>query len=254
MNEEIIALVIGGTGGIGCAVSKLFSEQGIKVYATYYSNIEKAKKMEATLKECEMLKCDIRKEKDVREAVDHIIKKESKIDVVVNTATSKLKLKSFENLNMDELSEDIQVIVMGSINVCKQVVPLMKKNKSGVIINLLTVTVVDPPPTRMSSYVTAKSGLLGLTRSLSVELNSFNIRVVGISPSLVETELIKAFPAKLIEIEKEKAIDKMLIQPEDIAKVTFAILKDEKQYPNGKNVVLRTRKECKGYDEEAYSN
>lgn len=243
MNDETIALVIGGTGGIGSAISKLFSEQGMKVYATYHANIEKAKKMEATLKNCEMVKCDIRKEEDVREVVNHIIKKESKVDVVVNTVTSKLKLKPFENLSMDEFSEDIEVILLGSTNIYRQVVPIMKKNRSGVIINLLTVTIVDTPPTRMSSYVAAKSGLLGLTRSLAVELGSFNIRVVGISPSFVETELINAFPAKLLEIEREKQPDKMFIQPEDIAELALAIVRNDKKYPNGENVILHARKD-----------
>ena len=243
MNEKKVALVIGGTGGIGHAITKLFLEQRVRVYATYYKNQAKAKNMEKISKECRMVKCDIRKGEDVKEIVEHIEDNEPRLDIVVNASTSNLKLKPFESLTLDEFSDDINVILMGSINVFKHVVPVMKKNRSGIIIVLLTSTIVNGPPIRMSSYVTAKSGLLGLMRSVAKEVEQFNIRVLGISPSFVETELIKAFPSKLLEIEKEKQPEMTFIQPEDIAGMVMKLVADCKRYPNGENTVLNTRRD-----------
>lgn len=242
MTKKKIALIVGGTGGIGQAISRSFVKNGIKVYATYLHNFDKAKKV---LPKSQILKCDIRKKNDVKKAINYIIKKESRIDVVVNAVTSKLKLKTFEQLTSAEFLEDIQVILLGSINIYRYVVPIMKRHRSGTMITLLTSTIFDNPPIRMSSYVTAKFGLLGLTKSLAVELDRFNIRVIGIAPSFVQTGLLDAFPEKLIELEKEKQPDKKFIQPEDIAKLSLSVVENNMKYINGENIIVHTKEDIR---------
>lgn len=243
-----VAFIIGGTGGIGSAIAKLLSEKGIIVYFTYYQNEEKAKEIECSLTNCNAIRCDIVNEEDVRKSVEVVLKKESQIDILINCATNELKLKTFDRLTLEEFSSDLQVIILGSVNIYKQVVPLMKSNRAGVIISLLTSVIEGTPPSRMSSYVTAKSGLSALTKCLAVELGPFNVRVVGISPSFVETDLIKAFPAKLLEIEREKRLDKSLLHPEDIARVALYITQNPKKYPNGKNIKILTREDLQQYE------
>lgn len=238
-----VALIIGGTGGIGHSTAILLLENGIKVYATYYENKEKADKIKQ-LKNFELIQCDIRKKEDVEGIINKIVSNESKIDIVINTATSRLKLKPFEILTYEEFNEDMEVILIGAINLFKKIIPFMKKNRSGTIINLLTA-IIDNPPARMSSYVTAKSGLLGLTKSLSVELKPFNINVYGISPSFVDTDLLKVFPEKLLEFEREKQPDKMFIQPEDIAALNLDIINKPEKYSYGTNIIVRTRQDFK---------
>ena len=236
-----VALIIGGTGGVGSAIVSLLSRNGMRVYATYYKNkenIEKTKQLE----NCQFIQCDIRKEADVNKVIEHIINNESKIDIVINTATSRLKLKPFEQLSHQEFFNDIEVILLGAINLFRSVVPLMKKNKCGTIINMLTAT-INNPATRMSSYITSKSGLFGLTKSLSVELKPFNINIYGISPSFIETDLIKAFPKKLLEIEREKSLDKKFLQPKDIAELTLNIIQKPEKYLSGTNIIIKTRQD-----------
>ena len=236
-----VALIIGGTGGIGSAIVSSLSKNGIIVYATYLKNKEKAAKVQQ-LENCEFMQCDIRKEADLNKVIEHIINNESKIDIVINTATSRLKLKPFEQLSHQEFFNDIEVILLGAINLFRHVVPLMKQNKCGIIINLLTAT-INNPVTRMSSYITSKSGLFGLTKSLSVELKPFNINIYGISPSFVETDLIKAFPEKLLELEREKLLDKKFLQPEDIASLTLDIIYKPEKYFSGTNIIIETRQD-----------
>ncbi|MHC4455247.1 MAG: SDR family NAD(P)-dependent oxidoreductase, partial [Planctomycetota bacterium] len=113
---SIVALIIGGTGGIGGAVSRLFSENDAKVYSTYFKNYEKSLKMKDLLNKCEVLYCDITKEEDVKEVVENVLQRDSRIDVVVNCATSNLKLKPFDQLTRDEFSSDIHVILNGGVN------------------------------------------------------------------------------------------------------------------------------------------
>ena len=95
----------------------------------------------------------------------------------------------------------------------------------------------------MSSYITSKSGLFGLTKSLSVELKQFNINIYGISPSFIETDLIKAFPKKLLEIEREKSLDKKFLQPKDIAELTLNIIQKPEKYLSGTNIIIKTRQD-----------
>lgn len=234
-----VALVIGGTGGIGSAIINSLSKNGMKVYATYYEN---NKNITRQLENCQFIQCDIRKESDVRTLIDHIVNNESKIDIVINTATGRLKLKPFDQLSYQEFFDDIEVILLGAINLFRIVVPLMKKNKCGTIINMLTAT-INTPVARMSSYITAKSGLSGLTKSLSVELKPFNINIYGVSPSFVETDLIKAFPNKLLEIEREKSLDKKLLQPTDIAELILNIIQKPEKYQSGTNLLIQNRQD-----------
>ena len=246
MNEKKAALVIGGSGGIGFAVVKKFADSGMKVYATYRSENERLEEIKDKLKDtpnCSLIRCDLLKEQDVNSAVDQIINAGFKLGVVVNTATSRLKLRTFENLSDDDFLEDIQTIILGSINLFRKVIPLMKKNKSGIIVNFLSSTVINPVA-RMSSYITAKSGLLGLSRSLAEELRPFNVKMVNLSPSFVETTLINDFPQKLLELEKEKLPDKQFIQPADMADLIFEIVKCNAEFISG-NIILNSKNEIR---------
>jgi len=239
------ALVIGGNGGIGSAVSKYLLERGLKVYASYFRNQERIGQIKAAYKGCEILKCDVRKEEEVRELVDAISRKDPHIDLVVNCATPGLRLKSFDRLTHEEFLEDMNVILFGSLALFKSILPQIKEKKSGVIVNLLTSTVTEMPPARMSSYVIAKYALLGLTKSLATELDRFHIKVFGLSPAFVETELIKVFPEKLLEIEKDRHPDKQLLQPDDVAEAVWHLFKGADRHQTGENFVVKSRKDVR---------
>lgn len=234
MTNTRTALVIGGTGGVGYEVAKLFSRHGMRTFATYHEDRAKADEMKRSLLGCEVLRCDVKDAENVRETVGSVLRETSGIDILVNCVTSGLKLKPFEGLTAEEFNDDINTILIGSANVMREVVPVMKKQKSGVMINLLSSAMIDFPK-RMSSYIAAKSGLWGLSKSLSSELGQFNLRVVGISPYFIGTDLLKAFPEKLLEMEKDK-----IIRPEHIARVVLKVVTDEGSYPNGTNLVLRS--------------
>lgn len=245
MNINKVALVIGGTGGIGRAIAEYLADKGMMVYATYRDDTKKTEFLRAPLKNCVLLHCDVTNEMSVCAVVREIIEKESKIDILINATCSGLKLKTIDHLTIDEFKEDIEVILVGSINVCKNVLQQMKEKKNGVIIHILTTAIDGTSPPRMSSYVAAKSGLSGFLGSLAAEVGSFGIRVVGVSPSFVETKLLNAFPKKLLDMEKEKRPDKMFLQPSDIAGVAFNIIENEATYPNGKNVFLYSREDAR---------
>lgn len=237
--EGGVALIIGGSGGIGSATAEEFARAGMRVRATYYRNEDSAACLREAFPQCEVMQCDVRSEEDVRRAVEWAAASGG-IDVFVNALTNPLKLQPFEALPISVFAEDIDVMVLGSIRVLRHVVPHLQAQRSGVIVNMLTTAVADVPPARMSSYVVAKFALLGLTQSLAVELHHSHVRVIGVSPHFVETALLNAFPRKLLEFERARQPDRAFLQPADIAAAVCAIVGDAERYPSGSNVVIRS--------------
>ncbi|OGE64827.1 hypothetical protein A3I48_01105 [Candidatus Daviesbacteria bacterium RIFCSPLOWO2_02_FULL_36_7] len=226
-----VAVIFGGSGGIGQAICSEFTKQGIRVYSTLYHKI-------ATKQNPHEFHCDITKNKDIKSVISYVIKRESEINIVINSVTPPLKLKTIENLSTKEFKQDIDTILIGGINIAKVVIPLMKAQRGGLIINILSSLVLGNLSTRMSSYTSAKYGLLGFTKCLALELLPFNISVFGISPTFVETNLINAFPNKLIEMEKGKRKDRKLIQPMEVSKLALHIVQNPKKYTTGENIEI----------------
>lgn len=246
MPDPAVALIIGGSGGIGSAVARRFLKAGARVYATYHRHPESAEALRQSDARCGIVRCDIRNEPEVREAVDTIVQTEGRIDVLINCSSPRLKLKLFDALSREDIEDDIQTILMGGIHVLKHTLPVMKKRKSGVVVTLLSAVVSRIPPSRMSSYVSAKFGVMGLIQSLTAELASSNIRFVLLSPSYVETPLLQSFPSKLLEIERAKRPRQQFLQPEDIAQATYDIVRNESKYPSGSHLQLDSREEIEG--------
>ena len=191
-----------------------------------------------------MIKCDIRQEAQACAAIDEILQKEKKVDILVNAVTSSLKIKLFEDITTEEFKEDFDTIVLGAVHVFKQIIGAMKKNRSGVILSLGTTAILDFP-SRMSSYVTAKSALAGLMRCLVKECSLWNVRLISILPSFVETPLLAAFPEKLLEIERNKQSEKQFFTSEDIADIVLLAVTDSSKYPNGTEIILRHKDDLK---------
>lgn len=227
-----IALIFGGSGGIGQAICTVFKNNGITVYLTSHQN--KLKNQNPNI-----FHCDVTKNKDIKYVISYIKKKEGRIDIVINSVTPPLKLKTIENLSGQEFKEDIDTILIGGININKAVIPIMKTNSSGTIINILSALVLGSVSTRMSSYISAKYGLAGFTKCLALELLPFNISVFGISPSFVETNLIKAFPEKFIEMERNERKSGEFIHPVEVAKVILDIVQNPVKFKTGENIEIK---------------
>ena len=226
-----IALIFGGSGGIGQAICSVFKKKGITVYSTSFQKVNNNQNPH-------IIHCDVTKNKDIKNAISYILSKESGIDIVINSVTPPLKLKTIESLSIQEFKADIDAILIGGINIAKAAVPIMKAKHSGIIINILSILVLGQVSTRMSSYISAKYGLSGFTKCLALELAPFNISVFGVSPSFVKTNLIKAFPNKLIEMERNIRKGGKLILPSEVAKVVLDIVQNPQKYKTGENIEI----------------
>ena len=191
--RDKVVLVTGASRGIGETTAKLFAAFGARVIVNYHHGKEDAERIVREILaeggEAIAFRADVTQKRQVEEMVDTGSAQYGSIHVLVNNAVQNYRPVPFGSLTWDEIQADLDVIVRGAFNCCKAVTPLMLTQGGGKIVNVSSLAVEDPPPDQMK-YIVAKSALVGLTRSLSMDLASKNIQVNMVVPSFVETDLV----------------------------------------------------------------
>ena len=199
-------LVTGSSRGIGETIAKLFSVVGARVIVNYHTGSDDAGRVVREIRdaggEASAIAADVTNADDVASLVRDAIEHYGAIDVLVNNAARDFRPIALAHLTWDDIQRDIDVIAKGAFLCCQQVIPHMLRQGGGKIINIASIAVDNPPPDQ-TKYVMAKSALVGLTRSLAVELAARNIQVNMVSPSFVETDLVahiqEGFRAKIAQ-------------------------------------------------------
>ncbi|MFC1807526.1 SDR family NAD(P)-dependent oxidoreductase, partial [Candidatus Omnitrophota bacterium] len=215
-----VALVIGGTGGIGRVTCLQLAKDGFDIAVHYYKNDEQAKKIKKEIEKLEkksiMVKADITKDTQVKEMIECVVRKLETITVLVNCATAKIPNIKFAALAWEDIQNHIDINIKGSFNLLKYVVPVMEIEKYGKIINISTQAVETPNPEWLH-YITAKSALNGFSKALAAELAPKGIRVNVVSPGMTDTELISDIPEKVRLLTAAKTPLRRIAKPDDIA-------------------------------------
>lgn len=180
-----VVLITGASSGIGKMSALLLAERGYIVYA----GTRTPQKIEEGVKNLHVIELDITDHKSIQTAVNYIYKAEGKIDVLVNNAGYGL-VSTVEEVTEEEMFNQFNVNVFGVIRVCKEVIPLMRENRSGIIINISSFLGKIGLPL-LTFYNSSKYAVEGITDSLRYELRDFNIRVHSIMPGFFSTNFAK---------------------------------------------------------------
>jgi 3-oxoacyl-[acyl-carrier protein] reductase len=232
-----IALVTGGTRGIGKAIVQLFFDAGatVIVTGTKTDEIESLKKNNVSDR-MHYFQVDFSSESLITDFLQYINKLEA-IDILVNNAgVNRI------NLNTETSDEDYDFLT--SINlkapymICREVSKVMKRNNYGRIVNITSIWSTITRPGR-SLYALTKTGIVGLTKTLSVELAEYNIMVNAVGPGFTMTELT-ATTNTVEEIEKISSIIpvKRMAQPVEIANLVSFLCSDLNSYLTGQNIII----------------
>ena len=187
-NKTKVAIVTGSSSGIGLETSLLLARNGFFTYATMRNTAKSNKINELKQKEklpLEVLKLDVTDNKSVNEAIEKVANEQGKIDVLVNNAGYAL-VGPLEELSIQEFKEQFETNLFGVTRVTQYVLPIMRKQRHGTIVNISSIAGrIGFPLT--SAYVSSKFALEGLSESISYELEQFGIKVILIEPGVIKT-------------------------------------------------------------------
>ena len=216
MQENKVALVTGGSRGIGRACALKLAEAGVNVVINYAGNDEAAEK---TVKDIEAFgvkaakkKFNVADKEAVDTAIKEIVEEFGKIDILVNNAgitRDGLFMRMSEIQWLDVINTNLN----SAYFVTNPVSKLMIKQRSGAIINMASISGIYGNAGQ-ANYSTAKAGLIGFTKALAKELASRNIRVNAVAPGFIQTDMTKDLPMDAIV---ERIPLKKLGNPEDVA-------------------------------------
>lgn len=229
-----VAIVTGGTRGIGLETVKVFKENGAEVIL-FGSRSETVEKAVNELKE-EGLNVkgyypNLNNIDEINEVVEEIKKEYGHIDILVNNAGISAN-KKIEDTTSEEFSSIMEINVNAMFNMSKAVVPFMKEQNGGVILNTSSMVSIYGQPSGVG-YPASKFAVNGLTKSLARELAPFNIRVNAVAPGITNTDMVAKLPKEMIEPLIKTIPLGRIGEPRDIANAFLFFASDLASYVTG---------------------
>ncbi len=229
-----VAIVTGGTRGIGLEVVKLFKENDATVilFGSKKTSVDKAIE-ELKSENIEMVGYypNLNDYTSVENTIIEIIKKYGHIDILVNNAGISAN-KKIEDTSTADFTSIMDLNVNAIFNMCKAVVPFMKENGGGVILNTSSMVSIYGQPSGVG-YPTSKFAVNGLTKSLARELAPSNIRVNAVAPGIINTDMVKSLPKEMIEPLIKTIPLGRIGNPRDIANAYLFLASDMASYITG---------------------
>ncbi|MDC0303582.1 3-oxoacyl-[acyl-carrier-protein] reductase [Flavobacteriales bacterium] len=233
-----VALVTGGTRGIGRGICEKFVKEGASLVFTYLSSEEKANNLANELiangTEVLALRSDASQLEQSEKLIETIVEKYGQLDVVVNNAGV-----TRDNLLMRMKEEDWDAVIDTNLksvfNLTKAVQRTMLKQRSGSIINISSVVGVQGNAGQ-SNYAASKAGIIGFSKSIAKELGSRNIRCNAIAPGFIETEMTDALDEKVVDEWRKSIPLKRGGSPADVANTAVFLASDLSAYVTGQTI------------------
>ena len=199
--KDKIALITGASRGIGRGIATVFAKNGCSVAFTYNNNKEMADSLQKELAvyniKSKSYKIDVSKFNDSQKLVEDVLKDFGSLDILVNNAGI-TKDNLLLRMNEEDFNNVIDVNLKSVFNMTKASQKVFLKNRSGSIINISSVVGVKGNAGQ-SNYAASKSGIIGFSKSIALELGSRNIRCNVIAPGFIQTEMTSKLPEEVIK-------------------------------------------------------
>ncbi len=235
------AIITGTNRGIGRELVNAFAKNGYNIWAC---TRKKDESFEAELEDI-ALKCnvwiknicfDLADENEIKTGIKQILSDKNNIDVLINNAGIPYG-GSFAMTSMSKMREVYDINVFAQVQIMQLVSRQMMRQRSGCIINMCSVGGIETSPGYLA-YGSSKAALIWITKSVSRELGPYNIRVNGIAPGLIDTDMGNYKSEK----ELNKVLDRMSIhrmgRPEEVAKAALYIASEDAEYMTGQIMIL----------------
>ena len=231
--KDKVALVTGGGSGIGKATVIRFAQEGAKV-AVCDINEETAKEVVENCKadghEAEAFKLDVSNKQNVEEVLKSVTERFGRLDILVNNAG--ITQDSFAaKMSEEQWDKVLNVNLKGTFLCCQAAIPIMKEQNYGRIINTSSIGILGNMG--QTNYAASKMGVIGLTRTLAIELARNNITVNCISPGATKTPMTESIPEDIAKAFTAKIPFKRFAEPEEIANAHVFFASDDATYITG---------------------
>ena len=230
-----LALITGGTRGIGKQIALTFAKEGYDIainYRTENDDLKNTKReIETNNVKCFAVQGDVTKFEDCEKFVKQIVEEFGNIDVLVNNAgitrdTLLMRMKE------EDFKQVIDTNLVGTFNVTKNVISYMMKARNGRIINISSVVGISGNAGQ-TNYAASKAGMIGFTKSLAKEVASRNITVNAVAPGFIETQMTAVLKEDIKEEIAKKIPLKRMGTPQDVANVVKFLASSDSSYITG---------------------
>lgn len=239
--SERVALVTGGSRGIGAAIAQSLAASGAGVVINYIRNQSAASALKEQIESAGgrsiIAQADVADPAAVGRLVEQARESFGKpIDVLINNASGAIQAKPFIETEWNEVQFHLETQLRGAFNCSRAVLPAMIAAGSGRIVNIGSISAWNTPPVNQIGYVTAKAALKAFTKVLAAELGPKGVRVNMVSPGMTETDLISDVPERLRKVQAMQTPLRRLATTDDVARTVLFLCSDSADFINGADV------------------
>jgi acetoacetyl-CoA reductase len=230
-----VALVTGGTRGIGAAITEMLAASGAAVAAGYNRGKESAEKFQKQMADkgatISIHQGRVDDADDCARVAKEVLDRFGRVDFLVNNAGITVD-KTVRKMTIDDWHQVLNVNLSGAFQMTKAVLEHMIERGSGRIVNISSV-IGETGNIGQANYAASKAGLFGFTKSLAREMAQRGITVNCVAPGFIETEMVASIPEAALAKVVEKIPQRRLGKPEEVARVVRFLLEDESSYITG---------------------
>jgi 3-oxoacyl-[acyl-carrier protein] reductase len=237
-----IGIVTGGTGGLGLEIARELARNGATVIVTSRKKSKLKEVSNLIDKDCYGFQLDVSKKKSLIAFIKDISKQFNNVDILINNAgfpfVRKIWFKNIHDICERELMDILEVDLIGSFRITKEILKLMIKRRNGVIINITSTPAISGHICG-SPYSIAKAGLISLTKHIALEYGRYNIRSYSVALGDIDTDAMRRSLSRseIVKAKNENTM-KRLGRPEEVAKTIVCLAGGNFSFSTGNTIII----------------